>query len=270
VAHPAACELVAERSQQQIGVGCGHDLVVIAPTLVFLHGFTHTGASWDAVSGALPETYRPLAPDIRGHGAASELEPVDLEHVIGDVSRLAPDMFTLVGYSMGGRIALHVALALGARVRLLVLIGASPGIADPAERARRRASDERLADEIARSDIEQFARDWARTPVLADQPPEVVATVHADRLRSTPAGLARALRGLGTGALPPVWERLGELMVPTTLIVGERDVKFRETASNMQDLLPDAEILIAAGSGHAVHLEKPAAVTGAIIRAHPI
>ncbi len=88
---------------------------VMAPTLVLLHGFTHTGASWDAVITALGERYRPLAPDIRGHGTASNLVPVDLEHVIEDISRLAPDSFTLVGYSMGGRIALHIAFALAPR-----------------------------------------------------------------------------------------------------------------------------------------------------------
>ncbi|MGO9819475.1 MAG: 2-succinyl-6-hydroxy-2,4-cyclohexadiene-1-carboxylate synthase [Solirubrobacteraceae bacterium] len=240
---------------------------VLAPTLVFLHGFTHTGASWDAVSGALPETYRPWAPDIRGHGTASELAPVDLQHVLDDLARLAPDSFTLVGYSMGGRIGLHAALALAPRVQRLILIGASPGIADPVERDERRARDELLADEIERSDIEQFARLWARTPVLSDQPPAVAAAVHADRLRSSPGGLARALRGLGTGALPSLWERLGELTMPTTLIVGERDAKFREIASNMQLFLPAAEIVTVAGSGHAVHLEKPEEAATAIIGA---
>jgi 2-succinyl-6-hydroxy-2,4-cyclohexadiene-1-carboxylate synthase len=238
--------------------------LVIAPALVFLHGFTHTGASWDAVSDALPETYRPLAPDIRGHGTASDLEPVDLEHVIADVSRLAPDSFTLVGYSMGGRIALHAALALSPRVERLVLIGASPGIADPLERAARRASDERLADEIERSDIEQFARWWARTPALSDQPAEVAAAVHADRLRSSPAGLARALRGLGTGALPSLWDRLDELTPPTTLIVGDRDVKFREIALLMVRGIGEARIVIVRGSGHAAHLEMPDPVASAI------
>jgi 2-succinyl-6-hydroxy-2,4-cyclohexadiene-1-carboxylate synthase len=240
---------------------------VIAPTLVFLHGFTHTGASWGAVSGALPETYRPLTPDIRGHGTASELAPVDLEHVIDDVARLAPDSFTLVGYSMGGRIGLHAALALAPRVRRLVLIGASPGIADPLERGERRARDELLADEIESSEIEQFARSWARTPVLADQPPAVAAAVHADRLRSSPGGLARALRGLGTGALPSLWERLGELTMPTTLIAGERDAKFREAASQMQRLLIAGEIVTVAGCGHAAHLEKPEEVAAAIVSA---
>lgn len=234
------------------------------PTHVLLHGFTHTGASWGAVGAALDETYRPLAPDIRGHGAASELVPVDLEHVIDDVARLAPASFTLVGYSMGGRIALHAALALRPRVERLVLIGASPGIADPAQRAERRASDDRLADEIERSEIDQFARDWAANPVLADQPPEVTAAIHADRLRNSPAGLARALRGLGTGALPSLWGGLGELTVPTTLIVGERDQKFREIAASMAAEIRRAMVVIVPGSGHAAHLEAPERVADAI------
>src|SRR5579872_2793704 len=192
----------------------------MAPSLVMLHGFTHTGASWDPLIGELGERYRPIAPDIRGHGTAAELEPVDLEHVIGDIAALDAGPVTLVGYSMGGRIALHVAFAPAPRVDRLVLIGASPGIADARERASRRESDERLADELEQSEIETFAAAWARTPVLADQPPGVLARVHQDRLRNTPAGLARALRGLGTGALPSLWDRLPTLTIPTTVIVG--------------------------------------------------
>ena len=120
------------------------------PTLVLLHGFTHTGASWDPVVAALGERYRSLAPDIRGHGSAGERVPVSVEAVIADIGALARQRFALAGYSMGGRIALHVALSLPDRVQRLVLIGASPGIADPVQRAARRANDERLADEIGR------------------------------------------------------------------------------------------------------------------------
>lgn len=240
---------------------------LMAPTLVLLHGFTHTGASWDAVVDAVGERYRPLAPDIRGHGEASELVPVDLEHVIEDLSRLAPDRFALAGYSMGGRIALHAALALTDRVDRLILIGASPGIADARERETRRAADERLAGEIEQGGIDDFARRWARTPVLSDQPPRVAAIVHEDRLRSTPAGLARALRGLGTGALPSLWGRLGELTVPTTLIVGERDRKFGELAAAMRAKLSLAQLEVVPGSGHAAHLERPSEVAAAIVSA---
>jgi 2-succinyl-6-hydroxy-2,4-cyclohexadiene-1-carboxylate synthase len=232
----------------------------MAPTLVLLHGFTHTGASWDRVGAALAERYRPLAPDIRGHGSASGVEPVSLDAVIGDLESLAPPTFTLAGYSMGGRIALHLALARPERMKRLVLIGASPGLADPAERSARRVSDEQLAEEIERSTIEVFAQRWAQTPVLAGLPADVAAPVHADRLRSTPAGLARALRGLGTGALPSLWDRLGELRTPVTLIVGERDEKFRGIAAQMAGVWPEARLEVVAGAGHAVHLEAAARV----------
>ena len=177
----------------------------MAPTVVLLHGFTNTGASWEPVLAALGERYRAIAPDIRGHGSASRARPLTLDAVIGDVAVLTQDRFTLVGYSLGGRIALHAALALRRRVERLVLIGASPGIADPAQRAARRAADERLAAEIEAATIEEFATRWAATPVLEGQSPEVKAAAHADRLRSTPAGLAsereRCLRfGSGWGS----------------------------------------------------------------------
>jgi 2-succinyl-6-hydroxy-2,4-cyclohexadiene-1-carboxylate synthase len=235
--------------------------------LVLLHGFTHTGASWDAVIAALGDRYRPLAPDIRGHGTASQREPVDLEHVLADLKVLTPDRFALVGYSMGGRIALHAALALARQVERVVLIGASPGIADPIERAARRAADERLAAQIERSTIEEFAREWARTPVLTVLPPEIAAVVHADRLRNTPTGLARALRGLGTAALEPLWDRLGELGPPMALVVGEHDHKFVTIAYAMADRLPRATVRVVPDVGHAVHLENPPSVADIIAQA---
>jgi 2-succinyl-6-hydroxy-2,4-cyclohexadiene-1-carboxylate synthase len=231
----------------------------MAPTVLLLHGFTHTGSSWELVVAALGERYRSLAPDLRGHGTASEARPVTLEAVLEDLEPPSrAHGITLVGYSMGGRIALHCALAWPGRVRRLVLIGASPGIASAAERERRQA--ERLADEIEEESIEAFAARWAQTPVLAGLPPDVLARAHADRLRNHPAGLARALRALGTGALPSLWERLGELMMPVTLVVGERDEKFREIAMQMRGAIPAAELHLAPDRGHAVHLEAPARV----------
>jgi 2-succinyl-6-hydroxy-2,4-cyclohexadiene-1-carboxylate synthase len=238
----------------------------MAPTLVLLHGFTHTGASWDRVAAALGERYLPVAPDIRGHGSASGVVPVTLEAVIEDVARLAPESFELAGYSMGGRIALHVALALGDRVRRLILIGASPGIEDAGDRARRRAADERLADEVQSSTIEDFAQRWANMPVLAGLPPQVAATVHRDRLRSMPAGLAAALRGLGTGALPSLWGRLEALRIPVLLLVGERDEKFRRIAAEMAPRIAASEVIVVPRAGHAVHLEAPAPTAAAIAR----
>jgi 2-succinyl-6-hydroxy-2,4-cyclohexadiene-1-carboxylate synthase len=193
--------------------------------------------------------------------------------VLHDLTELAPDRFTLVGYSMGGRLALHAALApaLRARIRRVVLIGASPGLADPAEREARRRADEALAGEVDQMTIEKFAERWARTPVLAGQPPRVAAAVHADRLRNQPSGLAGALRGLGIGALRSLWDRLPEIRAPVALIVGERDEKFRAIASEMAGGLRDASVVVILGAGHAVHLEAPARVAAVIdqnARAH--
>jgi 2-succinyl-6-hydroxy-2,4-cyclohexadiene-1-carboxylate synthase len=233
----------------------------MARPIVLLHGFTQTGASWRGLIAELGERYLPLAPDIRGHGGAGATRPVSVDACIEDVAALAPDRFVLAGYSMGGRLALAFALAHPDRVERLALIGASPGIADPAERAARRAADEALAAEIeTEDDIEAFARRWARTPVLAGQPAAVAAAAHADRVRNTPAGLAAALRGLGTGAMEPLWDRLGELAMPVTLMAGERDAKFRAVAQDMRARIPGARVEVVPGAGHAAQLEAPAAV----------
>jgi 2-succinyl-6-hydroxy-2,4-cyclohexadiene-1-carboxylate synthase len=229
--------------------------------VILLHGFTHTGSSWEPVIAAVGERYRPTAPDIRGHGTASDREPVTLEAVIDDVAALVQGRFRLVGYSMGGRIALHVALAMPDRVELLTLIGASPGIADPGERAARREADERFADEIEHMTIEEFAQRWVANPVLAGQP----QWIGEDRLRNRPGGLARALRGLGTGALPSVWDRLGQLRMQVALVVGERDQKFRAIAEQMAPLIPRVQVIVVPGVGHAVHLEASEAVAEVIV-----
>jgi 2-succinyl-6-hydroxy-2,4-cyclohexadiene-1-carboxylate synthase len=236
----------------------------MTPAVLLLHGFTHTGASWEPVVTALGERYRAIRPDIRGHGVASDAQPVTLAAVLADIERIAPERFALGGYSMGGRIALHLALASPERVERLILISASPGVADPTEREERRRADARLAEEIERSSIDEFAKRWAATSLLAGLPGDVLARAQADRRRSTPAGLAQALRGLGTATLPSLWDRLGELTMPVVLVVGERDEKFRAIAARMSERIPTAEVEIVPGVGHAVHLEAPARIADLI------
>lgn len=233
---------------------------------VLLHGFTHTGRSWDSVRQVLPTDLRVMAPDIRGHGAAGEIEPVTLSAVLSDLVKIVPPRSVLVGYSMGGRLALHAALfpELAERFERLVLIGASPGLEQAGERAERRAADEALAEELQATGIDEFALGWEANPVLSGRPPDVLARVREDRRRSTPAGLARALRGLGTGVLPSLWSRLGELALPVTLIVGERDAKFREISERMARRISQPRLLVAGGVGHAVHLEAPVLVAQVI------
>lgn len=238
--------------------------------IVFLHGFTHTARSWDSVIGALGQRYRPIAVDLRGHGTAASRRPVGFAECVADVLGAAPDVFTLVGYSMGARLALHVALAQPDRVERLVLIGGTAGLADPAERGARRQSDEELAAQVEAGTIEEFARRWETQPVLKGQPPGVVEAARADRLRNTPDGLAAALRGLGTGVMEPLWGRLDELGMPVTLIVGERDAKFRKLAERMAARLPRAEVLVVPACGHAVHLEAPAIVSACLRERVPV
>ena len=245
-----------------VGGGDLRTLSVMPPPLVLLHGFTHTGASWDAVRAALEPGCQMLTPDLRGHGAAADRRPVSLAGVLDDLAGMTPGGCVLGGYSMGGRIALHAALSptLRPRVERMLLIGASPGLAEAGERAARREADEALADEVERMSVEGFAARWERTPVLADQPPEVLERVREDRRRSRPGGLAAALRGLGTGALPSLWGELTRLRIPVTLVVGERDAKFRRIADAMVQRIPAARVVCVPGVGHAVHLEAPDAM----------
>ncbi len=228
--------------------------------MVLLHGFTQTGASWTGVAAALGERYNPLAPDLRGHGARSDVCPIDFAAVIDDVLSLAPERFTLAGYSMGGRLALRLALDRPGRVARLVLVGASPGLADAGERAARREADEALARRLERDGLEPFLRDWAALPLFAGQPPAVARAAMQDRRRNAAPGLAAALRGLGTGTMEPLWDRLGELSMPVTVAVGERDRRYREVAARMVKATAGATAEIILGAGHAAHLERPEAV----------
>jgi 2-succinyl-6-hydroxy-2,4-cyclohexadiene-1-carboxylate synthase len=234
------------------------------PGLVLLHGFTQTGASWARVRHALGERYPAPAPDLRGHGAAAAARPVDLPAVLADLDALVPPGAVLAGYSMGGRIALQFAVARPDRLAGLVLIGASPGLADPAERADRALADAALADRIEAIGVEAFAREWSAQPLFAGQSDDVAGEAYADRLRNDAAGLAAALRGLGTGVLPPLWDDLPRLALPLALVVGERDAKFRAIALAMASALPRVTVRVVPGAGHAVHLEAPAAVAAVL------
>ena len=232
--------------------------------LVLLHGFTQTGRSWQPVLHALAARYRAIAPDLPGHGGFAERRPASFAACDAYVRVLADQPITLAGYSMGGRIALHAALSLGPRVRRLVLVGASPGIADAAERAARAAEDAALADRIEAIGLEAFVREWGAQPLFDGMPRGIAEIAHADRMRNTAAGLAAALRGLGTGVMPPLWDRLGELTVPVELVVGERDEKFRAIAERMTAALVAGRLHVVPGTGHAVHLEAPEAVAEVI------
>ncbi len=234
----------------------------VPESVVLLHGFSGTHRAWDGVAARLEsERYRVLALDLPGHGQAAGCKrpitfPVCVDHVLAR----APERFTLCGYSLGGRVALHVALADPERVQRLVLVSCTAGIEDPAERAARRLADRRLADELESGPFEDFIERWRTQPLFAGEPPEVGRLAREDQRRNRPEALAAALRGIGTGEMEPLWDRLGELRMPVTVLVGERDPKFRALGERMVGLLADAELVLAPG-GHGLALENPDAVS---------
>src|SRR5262249_49400245 len=131
-------------------------------------------------------------------------------------------------------------------------------------RAKRKLADDELADRIEQIGVDQFAQEWGAQPLFNGQPERVAAAAYADRLRNTPRGLANALRGLGTGVMEPLWDKLPELTIPVTLITVERDEKFRAIAEQMRARLPNAHHVVIPGTGHAAQLEAPDAVAEAI------
>lgn len=204
--------------------------------------------------------------DLPGHGRHAGITApwrFTLEGMDATLDRASGgEPMDLVGYSMGGRLALAYTVRNPGRVRSLVLESASPGLADAEERARRREEDEVLARRLETEGVERFVDHWEALPLFESQrglPQEVRSRHRALRLRNDPRSLAAALRGLGTGALPSYWDALGGITVPVLLVVGSLDLKFVEIARRMAGLLTDARVAEVPGAGHAVHLERPAA-----------
>lgn len=231
--------------------------------LVLAHGFTQTARSWDVIIPLLLERVPGVtttAVDLPGHGEAEEVR--------GDLWTAADHLLerggrgVYVGYSMGGRIALHAALRQPDLVEALVLIGATPGIVDDDERLARRTSDEALADRIEADGVPDFIDAWLRNPLFAGLSEE--AAMVDDRRRNTAAGLASSLRLNGTGTQEPLWDRLSEITCPMLLVVGEQDAKFRALADRMADHAPDAEVAVIPDAGHSAHLEAPVATADTI------
>ncbi len=189
--------------------------------------------------------------------------PITFDSCVASVLERSPERFALAGYSMGGRIALHVALAAPERVSRLVLVSATAGIEDDVERAERSERDRQFADEIEEGTIEQFVDRWRAQPMFAEDPAEVDALARTDQLRNRPDGIAASLRGVGTGEMRPLWGRLGELTMPVAILAGERDTKFHAPGRRMAGLLSGALLAIVAG-GHVLPLESPQAVAAAI------
>jgi 2-succinyl-6-hydroxy-2,4-cyclohexadiene-1-carboxylate synthase len=235
-------------------------------SVVLLHGFGNTRRAWDGVIAALDaERYRPIALDLPGHGEAVDAErPITFGGCVEYVLARSPERFALCGYSLGGRLALHVALAAPERVSRLVLVSTSAGIGDELERTARRESDRVLATELEQLPYERFIERWRAQPLFAEEPADVGALAREDQRRNRPDALAAVLRGLGSGEMSSLWSQLGELRMPVTVLAGARDAKYRALGESMVELLPDARLLVVAG-GHGLPLENPGAIACAIL-----
>lgn len=252
------------------------------PPLLLLHGFTGSSITWSTLRAALRDRFELIAIDLPGHGRSSA--PTDparyaLPRVADDIAHvlevLGVQRTAVLGYSMGARTALQLALAHPERVSALVLESASPGISDSTERSARVAADEALAASIERDGVEAFVERWEKLPLWASQAtlrPVARARLRAERLAQRPEGLANSLRGAGAGVEPPVTERLGRITVPVLLIAGALDAKYVALGRTMQERLPDARLEVVESAGHAVHLERPeafAALVAAFMDALP-
>jgi 2-succinyl-6-hydroxy-2,4-cyclohexadiene-1-carboxylate synthase len=218
----------------------------VSHDFVFVHGFTQTSSSWEPVARLLAGRTRSLSVPVAADFTAT-------------AAALDAGRATYVGYSMGGRLCLQLALDRPAMVARLVLVSASPGIADEAERVARRESDARLAQEIACDGVDAFLERWLAQPLFASLPREQ-AGVDERRAGNTVETLQHQLTVLGQGSQPSNWARLPGLAMPVLLVAGERDMKYVDLAREMAAVIPRARVEVIAGAGHACHLERPDAV----------
>lgn len=244
------------------------------PPLVVLHGFTGSAAAMRDLTALLQHRYRIVAIDLPGHGGTFSYAPDERFHMrrvasdlVAVAARLAAPRAAWFGYSLGGRVALNVAVQHPGVVDALALLGASPGIADPAARAARVSDDKALATRIERDGVASFVTSWERLPLFASQvrlPQARRTTQRVQRLLNVPRGLGQSLRGMGAGVQVPVHDRLAALAVPALLLAGAEDEQYRSIAASMAEAIPGGVQTVIDEAGHAAHLEQPASVARAI------
>ena len=234
--------------------------------LLLLHGFSGAASTWDAIAQELADDFQLVAIDLLGHGASDappDMPSYRMESVAADIIGLLGQLGLakphLLGYSMGGRLALFLALRYPTLIHSLILESASPGLADEQARAQRRQHDNDLADKIEARGIAWFVDYWEKRPLWASQSDEQIRQQRNQRLANNPLGLANCLRAMGAGAQPNLWDALPRLELPSCLIVGERDAKFRRINQAMRAAMPKARLSIIPAAGHNTHLENPAA-----------
>jgi 2-succinyl-6-hydroxy-2,4-cyclohexadiene-1-carboxylate synthase len=239
--------------------------------VVLLHGFTQSGDAWGPLAGRLATGHRVITVDLPGHGGSATVEAdlPDGADLIAEAGAAAfaedggPDSAAWIGYSLGGRFALHLALARPELVGRLVVVSATGGIDDPAERAERRSADELVARRIERDGVAEFVRWWLDRPLFATLPLEAAAV--ESRLEGTTAGWASSLRRAGAGTQEPLWDRLASLTMPVLVVAGALDGAYVERAQRLVTAIgTNARLAVIEGAGHACHLEAPDAWLAAV------
>ena len=235
--------------------------------MLFLHGFMGGGEDWREVSAGLDDGFFRVAVDLPGHGASLGMPPD--RYTMEGAARSVLDVLdgtgvgraTVVGYSMGGRLALYLALRHPARCAGLLLESASPGLEDAEERAARRRADEQKAEQLEGGDLRGFLEDWYQQPLFAPLARDrgLLRRTIEGKMRNDPAELARSLRGMGTGSQPSLWGELPGLRVPALAVAGELDEKFVGISRRMASLAPAMRPALVPGAGHNVHAEAPGA-----------
>jgi len=256
--------------------GCTYHVTLAGsgPPLLLLHGFTGSAETWEPFIPTWGTHSTLIAVDLLGHGR-SDCPPDPARYRIDQcaadllalLDQLGIAQTDLLGYSMGGRVALHLAVAAPDRIGALVLESSSPGLASPAERAARAQSDEALAALLEREGIAAFVARWEALPLFASQrrlPAAVRDGLRRQRLQHRPLGLANSLRGMGAGVMEPLYDRLGAVRAPTLLVVGALDERYRALGEEVAGRLPQARLVVIPEAGHAVHLEQPAAFGRAV------
>ncbi len=241
--------------------------------IVFIHGFMGRGLDWQEIATRLTRDHGCLLVDLPGHGQSGDLPGEALSYpllaagLVGSLERLRIDRSILVGYSLGGRLALYTALTHPDRFRALVLESASPGITDPAAREQRAANDDDWAENLIAAGMGPFLASWYRLPLFASlaEDPHLLQALIAERETNDPLRMARVLRELSPGRQPALWDRLGDLHIPVLLIAGERDEKYSRLLAAVSTSIPDARLEIIASAGHHVHLEQPKAFLGCLV-----
>jgi 2-succinyl-6-hydroxy-2,4-cyclohexadiene-1-carboxylate synthase len=234
--------------------------------LILLHGFTGSAASWEPFIPDWSRRYRIVAVDIIGHGSSDappDVSRYSMEHAVDDLAALMDaldmDAAAVLGYSMGGRLALSLAALKPEKVRALILESSSPGLSAAEERLERARQDEALAGRIEREGLEWFVAYWENLPLFQSVkrlPQEIQERIRRQRLNNRALGLANSLRGMGAGAQPSWWEHLPLLPMPVQLIAGEWDGKYMAIARRMQEMIPRCRFTPVAQAGHMVHVEQ--------------